>query len=290
VQHVFVGDVQGCRAELEALVARAEARFGRGFELWLVGDLVNRGPGNRALLARVRELVEAGRCRYVLGNHEISLLRTALGQRPLGRHDTFQDVLDDPALPDWIDWIRRRPVALTGRIGPRPFAMVHAAVGPDWDLAELERRPRAVEARLGARDPQAAWDLLAAAPGDDPQADDLARLTRCRTVRPDGTWSDEDPARPEEAWHRAWRAAGHGYGVVYGHFAVQGLHVAPGLRGLDTGCVHERPDQPGRLTAWLPDAGRPDPFALPDDGFWQVRARRRYYDERGPLAEALAAG
>ncbi|MDX1650038.1 MAG: bis(5'-nucleosyl)-tetraphosphatase, partial [Myxococcota bacterium] len=42
---VFVGDVQGCARELETLIARVDARLGRdAWELWLTGDLVNRGP------------------------------------------------------------------------------------------------------------------------------------------------------------------------------------------------------------------------------------------------------
>ena len=81
VQPIFIGDVQGCAAEFFELVARAEERFGSDFELWLVGDLINRGPGNLELLQRVREWVEDGRCRYVLGNHEVSLLRVAWGLR-----------------------------------------------------------------------------------------------------------------------------------------------------------------------------------------------------------------
>jgi len=278
VQPIFVGDVQGCGAELDALVRRAESRFGREFELWLVGDLVNRGPDNLALLRRVREWVEAGRCRYILGNHEISLLRAVWGLREPQPLDTFDDVLDAPDLPDWVEWLRRRPLAETGELGDRPFAMVHAAVGSDWDLAEIEERARAVEAGLGDGDAERAVGLLAAGRDDDPRADDLARFTRCRSIARNGRWSSRDPSRPEELWHHVWSAHEHDYGVVYGHFAIQGLHVAPGLRGLDTGCVHA-----GRLTAWLPDPGRDDPFGLPDPGFWQAPAQRRYYDERGPI-------
>src|SRR3970040_165833 len=56
VQPIFVGDVQGCGEELGELLERAAAQFGRRFSLWVVGDLVNRGPDNRTPLVRVREL------------------------------------------------------------------------------------------------------------------------------------------------------------------------------------------------------------------------------------------
>ncbi|NNL65810.1 MAG: hypothetical protein HKP30_06185, partial [Myxococcales bacterium] len=95
-----------------------------------------------------------------------------------------------------------------------------------------------------------------------------------------------DPANPAEAWHHAWSEREHPYGLVYGHFAIQGLHVAPGLRGLDSGCVHNGIGRDTALTAWLPDLEYADPFELPDDGFWQAEARRRYYDAGGPIPEA----
>lgn len=281
MQPIFVGDVQGCADEFGELLSRARARFGERFELWIVGDLVNRGPRNLELLETVAELVDRGRARYVLGNHEIGLLMTALGTRPLRPADTFTDVLDAPELSFWVEWLRRRPLVETGWLGSGPaarsFALVHASVHPDWDLAELEKRARRVEERLGARPVESAAALLRASRAEDPERDVLDRLTRCRSIEGRGGWSDEEPsASGGRPWHAAWAARGHGYGVVYGHWATQGLHVAPALRGLDTGCVHHGRTGPRALTAWLPDARAKDPFAVPDDRFWQVPARRRY--------------
>jgi hypothetical protein len=109
--------------------------------------------------------------------------------------------------------------------------------------------------------------------------DRLGRFVSARSALAGGGWSPEPPERLTDAepWHAAWLRAGHDYGVVYGHWAVQGLHVAPRLRGLDTGCVHHGRDRDGFLTAWLPDPRAPDPFAVPDAHFWQVRAHRPYY-------------
>ena len=91
----------------------------------------------------------------------------------------------------------------------------------------------------------------------------------------------------------AWRLRDPGFGVVYGHWARQGLHVSPGLRGLDTGCVHHGRGRDGVLTAWLPDSAPSasgDPFAVPDERFWQVPAKRRYYYPRADGGPPPAEG
>jgi bis(5'-nucleosyl)-tetraphosphatase (symmetrical) len=282
-RRVFVGDVQGCADELDELIERVDAAFGRACQIWLVGDLVNRGPFSLRVLRRVRELERAGRAVCVLGNHDLHLLRVAAGLARPGPFDSIEEVLAAPDADDWIEWLRRRPLAATGELGAQPFAMVHAAAHPDWGLAELERRARAVEARLGAADREVALRLLSADAARDPDAATLARLTSCRSVGPAGTWSSETPelaGAGYRAWHAAWAERHHAYGVVYGHWALQGLHVADGLRGLDTGCVHHGRGHVGELTAWVPDPARERPFAVPDSDFWQVRARRSYYARR----------
>jgi hypothetical protein len=112
-------------------------------------------------------------------------------------------------------------------------------------------------------------------------------MTLCRGITPDGRWSPDYPGSRDErgaeriAWHAAWSARKHGYGVVYGHWALQGLHVAKGIRGLDTGCVHHGRDHDGHLTAWLPEPGDAEPFAARDARFLQVLAHRRYYRGEG---------
>lgn len=285
---VFVGDVQGCADELEELVARCEAAFGAGFELWLAGDLLNRGPGNRRVLELVHARRAVGRARVVLGNHDLAFVRTLYGLRPPGAHDTLQDLVEHSDAEGWAEWIRRLPLVEAGRLGSRRFAMVHASVHPDWSLEELCARAAQVEAILGGDDLPRALALLAGEREFAELHDCLERLTRCRSVTPDGRWSSRVPGEaeaPSLPWHEPWREARHDYAVVYGHWAMQGLHVESGLRGLDTGCVHHGRDHDGFLTAWLPDPSARDPFRVPDDGFWQVRAHRRYYPE-SPSAPA----
>lgn len=81
----IVGDVHG---ELDALCALLAAlgydehgRHGQGRHLVFVGDLCDRGPDSPGVVARVREMVTAGRAMALLGNHELCVLR---GQRISG--------------------------------------------------------------------------------------------------------------------------------------------------------------------------------------------------------------
>jgi bis(5'-nucleosyl)-tetraphosphatase (symmetrical) len=287
MQRIFIGDVQGCAEELEMLYQRATREFSKEFELWVVGDLVNRGPDNRRALERVRGLVEDGRAEYVLGNHEIHLISAALGLRDLSENDSIADVLAAPDASEWVDWLRQRPVVAEGVIEGQPFAMVHASVGPAWSLAELVARGHSVSERLSA-DLESARHFLALDLAADPVREDLGRLTRGRAAT-NSAWSSKEPESGEGAWHRAWAASDPEYGIVYGHWARQGLHVAKGLRGLDTGCVHHGRGRDGFLTAWLPDSrsGRDGSraFDAPDDRFWRIPAKRRYYFPKQDAAE-----
>ncbi len=280
---IFVGDVQGCADEFDAIVDRAERELGGDFGLWQVGDLVNRGPYNLRVLRRMRERVESGRGCVVLGNHDLSLIQTHLGLRTPRPNDTTRDVLDAPDADDWIEWLRRRPLVATGSIDAQPFVMVHAAVPPTWSLEEIERAARRIERRLGSDDRADAVALLRADPKRDADRALLSQLTTCRSVDATGAWSSEPPRVAADAWHRRWAVRGHDYGVVYGHWSLQRLHVAPGLRGLDTGCVHHGRGSDGSLTAWLPETPRPRgdassaaAFDVPDDRFWSIRAFRSY--------------
>ena len=107
LRQIFLGDVQGCADELGELLDRADAEFGDAWHLWVVGDLVNRGPDNLGPLRRVRERVDAGHAHYILGNHEIHLIATALGLRAISPWDTIADVLDAPDVDDWIAQVKR---------------------------------------------------------------------------------------------------------------------------------------------------------------------------------------
>src|SRR5882724_13178073 len=139
-----IGDVQGCFDELRALLERL--RFGKTDRLWLVGDLVNRGPKSLEVLRFVRSLGE--RAITVLGNHDLHLVTQHEGFERSRKDDTFDDVLNAPDRKELVDWLRTRPLMHVDGT----YAMVHAGLLPQWTIAKARQLAREAEAALAGAD------------------------------------------------------------------------------------------------------------------------------------------
>src|ERR1700712_1889995 len=151
--HYLVGDIQGCAAALDRLLEAIAFSPSRD-HLYVLGDLVNRGPGSLATLRRLRGLGDAATC--VLGNHDWHLLAVAAGVRPRHRSDTFDDILDAPDREAWLEWLRPRRMAGFGQ----GWLMLHAGVVPQWDLAKTLALATELEAALRERSPRAFLDAM----------------------------------------------------------------------------------------------------------------------------------
>lgn len=81
----IIGDIHGCRSELEALLGRlgydlVAARHPAGRKVIFLGDLIDRGPDIPGVLRIVMKMVETGSALCVPGNHEMKLLRKLRGK------------------------------------------------------------------------------------------------------------------------------------------------------------------------------------------------------------------
>ena len=123
-----IGDVQGCHEELVDLLTLV-GFSARDDRLWLVGDLVNRGPASLAVLREVKALGDAAVT--VLGNHDLHLLTVAAGHRKPHRGDTIDDILGAADRADLLDWLAHRPLVHVHD----EYVLVHAGLLPSWTPA-----------------------------------------------------------------------------------------------------------------------------------------------------------
>ncbi|MFI1836379.1 polynucleotide kinase-phosphatase [Streptomyces olivaceoviridis] len=91
----IVGDIHGCSAELEALLAElgyVDGVHPQGRTAVFVGDLVDRGPDSPGVLRRVMSMVKSGNALCVPGNHENKYGRHLKGRRVQPTHGLAETI------------------------------------------------------------------------------------------------------------------------------------------------------------------------------------------------------
>ena len=236
-----VGDVQGCYDELQELLARMRFDAERD-ELWLVGDLVNRGPKSLDVLRFVRSL--GRRAVTVLGNHDFHLIAQFEGVERARDGDTLEEVLAAPDARVLVDWLRGRPMMHASA----DYALVHAGLLPQWSVAKALELAREVESALVAPTYR---QFLACLYGSQPDewSESLAgwdrlrvivnAMTRLRYCTREGRMEFRAKGTRPPDGYEAWfdLRAGDAQTLLCGHWSALGLKLAPRLAALDTGCV-----------------------------------------------------
>ncbi|GGX71757.1 polynucleotide kinase-phosphatase [Streptomyces fructofermentans] len=91
----IIGDIHGCAAELESLLAKLGYEDGthpRGRTAVFVGDLVDRGPDSPGVLRRVMSMVGSGDALCVPGNHENKYGRFLKGRKVQHTHGLAETI------------------------------------------------------------------------------------------------------------------------------------------------------------------------------------------------------
>jgi len=244
-----IGDIQGCDDALDRLLAHMGYSPSRD-TVYLLGDLVNRGPQSAAVLRRCR--THEGSLLPLLGNHDLHLLAVAHGVRKPSRRDTLASILEAPDRDALLDWLRHQPLVRQVPYGADALLLVHAGALPQWSAADVLRHAAEVEAVL--RGPNLA-DFLQEMYGNQPAQwhDDLRgsdrlrvivnALTRLRFCTPAGEmdFNSTESAAQAPAGLLPWfdvpgrRTAGAP--IAFGHWSTLGRMNRPDLLALDTGCV-----------------------------------------------------
>jgi bis(5'-nucleosyl)-tetraphosphatase (symmetrical) len=245
-----IGDIQGCDAAFGRLLDKLHFSAAKD-RLWLVGDLVNRGPDSLGVLRRVMSFDDRVDC--VLGNHDLHLLAVAAGIRRLYRGDTFKDVLRAKDSKKLVNWLRHRPLLVHDAAENR--ALVHAGIPPVWSIKKAVKNAAIVESQLRGR----AWkDALSHMYGNLPRVwsrklDRVQRirytinaLTRMRFCDAKGhlAFGHTGPPGTQPKRYMPWfevpgRKATDTH-IFFGHWSALGLFEGHNVTGLDSGCVWGR--------------------------------------------------
>jgi len=246
-----IGDVHGCRAELETLLAslgydvsRDEAgrptgaRHPGGRRAVFLGDLVDRGPDTPAVLRLVMGMVTDGDALCVPGNHESKLLRALRGRNVRVSHGLAESLAQLDAEPDgfraevesFLDGLVSHYVLDDGKL-----VVSHAGL--------TERFQGRASARVRS------FCLYGETTGE----------------------TDEFGLPVRYPWASDYRGKAM---VLYGHTPVPAPEWVNGTLCLDTGCVFG-----GRLTA----------LRYPERELVSVPAARVYYEPARPFPTASPA-
>jgi len=263
-----VGDVQGCYDELCRLLDKLKFEPGRD-TLWLVGDLVNRGPKSLKVLRFVRRLGDSAVT--VLGNHDLHLLAAAEFPRQRRSKDTLSKIYKAKDHPELLYWLRRRPLLHYDK--QLDFVMVHAGLSPQWDLKTARGAAAELEETLRGDRYQR---FLRRMYGNDPnrwsrKLTGWGRLryivncfTRIRYCDRKGRLELSQTGRPTHKnrrylpWFRVPERENKNLRIIFGHWSTLGPVNDRNIFPLDTGCVWG-----GCLTALRLDTKTPQWTRLP---------------------------
>ncbi len=244
-----VGDLQGCLGPLQCLLEQVAFDPAKD-RLWLVGDLVNRGPQSLATLRFLYSIRESLVC--VLGNHDLHLLAAGRNIERLKKNDTLREILEAPDCAQLLEWLRQQKLMHYDE--QREIALVHAGIPPQWSLRKALKHAAEVEEAL--RDDNRIAPYLDGMYGNDPAKwdNDLKGVTRLRVITnyftrmrfctsegkldlksKEGVGTALPGYKP---WFTYKERKTKGLKIIFGHWAaLEGQCDEPGIFALDSGCV-----------------------------------------------------
>ena len=247
-----IGDIQGCYHAFQALLQRI--RFDpQSDQLWLVGDLVNRGSGSLEVLRWC--YAHQDNLRVVLGNHDLHALVVAAGIVAAHHGDTLDALLAADDCDVLLDWLRYQRLVYQ----EENYLMVHAGLLPQWTAEQALSYAAEVERALQGDD---YLYFLTHMYGNLPDQwnDELTGVDRLRVITNAATRLRICSAQGQMEfkfkgelqhvpagfmpWFDVPTRATQDTQVIFGHWSALGLQQKKNLYALDTGCLWG-----GKLTA-----------------------------------------
>ena len=247
-----IGDIQGCYHAFQALLTQIEFNPQRD-ELWLVGDLINRGSGSLEVLRWCYQ--HQSILKVVLGNHDLHALVVAAGFVKPKKGDTLSALLAADDCDTLLNWLRHQHMVYSNG----QYLMVHAGLLPQWTAEQALSYAIEVESALQASD---YLNFLENMYGNKPDSwhDDLTGLDRLRvitnamtrlrvcTLQGEMQFSFKGELQDVPSGYMPWfdvpNRASQNIQIIFGHWSALGLQQRDNVDTLDTGCLWG-----GQLTA-----------------------------------------
>lgn len=247
-----IGDIQGCYHAFQALLVRIQFNA-QTDQLWLVGDLINRGSGSLEVLrwcyANQKSL------KVVLGNHDLHALVVAHGIVTAHKGDTLDELLAAEDGHVLLNWLRHQHLVYH----EGDYLMVHAGLLPQWSAEQALGYAAEVESALQHEN---YLHFLQHMYGNQPDHWDEAltgidrlrvitnAMTRLRICTVQGEMEFKFKGELQDIpggylpWFDVPERASQNTQVIFGHWSALGLQQRKNVYALDTGCLWG-----GKLTA-----------------------------------------
>jgi len=240
-----IGDIQGCFYAFQDLLNKINFDVTQD-ELWLVGDLINRGSGSLEVLRWCYQQQE--NIRVVLGNHDLHAIVVAHNIVKPHRGDTLDALLAAQDGHTLLHWLRHQPLMVV----EKNIAMVHAGLLPQWSMTQALSYAKEVEYALQGKD---YLNFLTSMYGNLPSCWDetlsgMDRLrmitnamTRLRICTAEGemefSFKGELADIPTNymPWFDVRNRASIEATIIFGHWSALGLQHRNHVYALDTGCL-----------------------------------------------------
>lgn len=242
-----IGDLQGCYHEFLCLLDQVRFNADKD-QVWLAGDLVNRGPESLKTLQLCYDMRD--NLMTVLGNHDLHMLAVISGAVDIKRKDTFQDILESKKRDTLEQWLLQCPLLIEND----QHVLTHAGIYPGWSLKQARKYAQEIEQVL--QTPNTRKEFFHNMYGNFPaQWDNKLQntqrwrtitnfFTRMRLVDPKGKIdllhkeSLEDVPDGLTPWFRSQNRVAIEKTILFGHWAaLEGSTGCDQIIGLDTGCV-----------------------------------------------------
>ena len=249
-----IGDIQGCYKEFKLALKKVNFNLDEDY-LWLVGDLINRGPDSLKLLKYIYKIKE--RTHIVLGNHDLHFLACFYGQRKLAKADTISKLMQSKKSLKYAKFLMEQPLIFKKEIvfknKSKKVIMVHAGIPPNLSLENcfdlnkefqiaLKKNPKRILKKI-FNNPFSKFSKKMS------RIDRIIffanALTRIRACNDKGKIDFNFKGRINEipkklnAWFNFENSIISGNSqLIFGHWAaIKGKTKKKDIFGLDTGCV-----------------------------------------------------